>query len=157
MKVKVEISDNSAGYWVPDSRHCRNWIENALRAASHENPVTVSMRFVDAGESEALNSRYRDRSYPANVLTFPSRMPAGLCRGLESEPIGDIVVCTELAQQEAQSQGKPLDHHWAHLVIHGCLHLLGFDHVRENDAERMEEMEIGILRNLGIPNPYLVS
>lgn len=157
MKVKVDISNNSAGYWVPDRRHCRGWIEHTLRAASRDQPVTVSLCFVDAGESEQLNRRFRDRRHPANVLSFPSKMPAAQREQLDSEPIGDIVVCTELAQREAQSQGKPLDHHWAHLIIHGCLHLLGFDHVREDDADQMEKIEVDILQNLGIPNPYLVS
>ena len=157
MKVTVEISDISKGHWVPHDKLCRNWVEQALLSSNHEHPVTVSLCFVDAGESEQLNRRYRDRKYPANVLSFPCEMPAALGEHLESEPLGDIVVCTELAEQEAQTQGKPVDHHWAHLVIHGCLHLLGFDHAMEDDAARMEKMEIEILRKFGIPNPYLVS
>ena len=157
MKVTVEISDNSKGHWVPRDKLCRNWIEQALHSSNREHPVTVSLCFVDAKESEQLNLRYRDREYPANVLSFPGGMPAALRGHLESEPLGDIVVCTELAEREARTQGKPVDHHWAHLVIHGCLHLLGFDHAVEDDAARMEKMEIEILRKFGIPNPYLVS
>jgi len=157
MKVKVEIFDNSTGHWIPDGELCRTWIKQTLHGASQVNPVTVSLCFVDADESEQLNRRYRDRHNPANVLSFPYGMPTALRGKLDSEPIGDIVVCAELAQREAQAQGKPVDQHWAHLVIHGCLHLLGFDHLGEDEAERMEKMEIEILRNLGIPNPYVSS
>lgn len=156
MKVKVEISDHSTGYWIPNDKLCRNWIEHALRGANRENPVTVSLCFVDAGESEQLNRRYRDRRYPTDVLSFPSGMPAALREQLDSEPLGDIVVCAELAQREALSRDKPVDHHWAHLVIHGCLHLLGYDHAAREDAANMEKIETEVLRNLGIPDPYLV-
>ncbi len=157
MKATIEIADRSTGCWVPDDALCRNWVERALRASSRGNPATVSLCFVDAEESGRLNRRYRDREYPADVLSFPSGLPAALRAQLASEPLGDIVVCSELAQREARSRGKPVDHHWAHLVIHGCLHLLGYDHATATDAARMEKIEIEILRNLGIPNPYLVS
>ncbi len=156
MKVKVEIADHSTGHWVPNDKLCRNWIEHAMRGANRENPVTVSLCFVGADESEQLNRRYRDRQYPADVLSFPSAVPAALREQFDSEPLGDIVVCAELAQREALSRDRPVDHHWAHLVIHGCLHLLGYDHAARKDAADMEKIEIEILRNLGIPDPYLV-
>ena len=154
MKVKIEIADRSTGHWVPNDALCRNWLEQALRGAKRGHPVTVSLCFVDADEAEQLNRRYRDRQYPADVLSFPSAMPAALRRQLDSDPLGDIVVCAELAKREAQSRDRPVEQHWAHLVIHGCLHLLGYDHAADQDAAAMEKIEIEILRNLGIPNPY---
>ena len=152
--MNIEISDRSTGHWVPDAARCRSWLEPALRGARRERPVTVSLCFVDADEAEQLNRRYRGRPHPADVLAFPSAMPATLRRQLDSDPLGDIVVCAELARREALCRDRPVDHHWAHLVIHGCLHLLGYDHTAREDAANMEKIEIEILRNLGIPNPY---
>ena len=164
MKVTVEIADESSGHWVPGSELCQGWIEGALAAASRAGPVTVSLCFVDARGSEALNRRYRKQPGPTNVLAFPRKTSPELDPELNPElnkapggaEIGDIVVCAELAAAEAEAQGKPVAHHWAHLLIHGCLHLLGYDHGEEKQAQCMEAMEIGILRRLGIPNPYPV-
>ncbi len=157
MKVNIEISDHSTGHWVPNHKLCRRWIGQALSAARRGGATAVSLRFVNRDESQALNLRYRKRGSPTNVLAFPSAIPASLGELLGSEPLGDIVVCSELAQREARAQGKALEHHWAHLLVHGCLHLLGYDHEIDTEAEAMEKMETEILRNLGIPDPYPVS
>jgi len=157
MKATIEIADESAGQWVPDDALCRDWINAALAAAGEAGPVTVSLCFVDSRASAALNGRYRDQPRPTNVLAFPRQTPAQLETAIGGAAIGDIVVCAELAAEEARAGGKPVVHHWAHLLIHGCLHLLGYDHVDEREARCMEAMEIGILRGLGIPNPYAAS
>ncbi len=154
MKATIEIADQSAGHWVPEAALCRDWITAALTAAGESGPVTVSLCFVDSRASAALNGRYRDQPRPTNVLAFPRQTPAELETALGGAALGDIVVCAELAAKEARAGGKPAVHHWAHLLIHGCLHLLGYDHIDEEDARRMEAMEIGILRGIGIPNPY---
>ena len=156
MKATIEIADQSAGHWVPQDAQCRDWITAALAAAGNDEdgPVAVSLCFVNSSASAALNGRYRDQPRPTNVLAFPRKTPAELETALGAAAIGDIVVCAELAAEEARAGGKPLAHHWAHLLIHGCLHLLGYDHIDERGARCMETMEIGILRGLGIPNPY---
>ena len=157
MNVTVEIADHSAGHWVPDGELCREWVTGALAAGRRGEDALVSLCFVGARESAELNQRYRKQPRPTNVLTFPCETPLALPGQAAAAAIGDIVVCAELATEEARDQGKPVAHHWAHLVIHGCLHLLGYDHVVEADAQCMEAMETGILRGLGIPDPYPVS
>ncbi|MFP5356990.1 MAG: rRNA maturation RNase YbeY [Gammaproteobacteria bacterium] len=106
----------------------------------------LTLRITDEAESRALNHRYRGRDYATNVLSFPYQEPGML---------GDLVLCAPVVAREAKAQGKPLRAHWAHLVIHGCLHLLGYDHEQSQAAEKMEKLEIRILRNLGFANPYL--
>ncbi len=157
MKVRLAIADRAANHWTPNHAQCRAWIESALAAADGRDSLGVSLCFIEAEESGRLNLRYRRQGRPTNVLAFPS----GSCGPSQEtsgggELIGDIAVCAELAEQEALAQGKELAHHWAHLLIHGCLHLLGYDHADEEQAECMEALEIGILQRFGIPNPYLV-
>ncbi len=155
MKVTIAIADRAANHWTPDRAQCRAWIESALAAADSREALGVSLCFIEAEESERLNRRYRRQGRPTNVLAFPSASSEPLRSSLGSNLIGDIAVCAELAEQEALAQGKELAHHWAHLLIHGCLHLLGYDHVDEEEAECMEALEVGILQGFGIPNPYL--
>ena len=102
--------------------------------------------------SQTLNDQYRGKNKPTNVLSFPAEIP----EFVESELIGDMVICAPLVQKEAEQQNKSLQDHWAHLTIHGCLHLLGFDHIEDEEAEQMEAIEIKVLQQLGIANPYLL-
>jgi len=108
---------------------------------------------VGAAESARLNGRFRGRPQPTNVLSFP---PARLPRapGAAPPPLGELVICPRVLEAEARAQDKPLRAHWAHLVVHGALHLAGYDHVRAADARRMERREIAVLRSLGFANPY---
>ena len=108
----------------------------------------LSVRVVARGESQRLNALYRGKDYATNVLSFPAA-------GAHMGHLGDLVICAAVVRSEALEQGKPLAAHWAHLVIHGCLHLLGFDHERgAADARRMERREIALLARLGLPDPY---
>ncbi len=133
---------------LPDERACRRWVEAAL--AAHNAGGQLTLRIVGRDEMTRLNETYRQRRGPTNVLSFPCD-----CGGLVSPPLlGDIVVCADRARQEAGEQGKPLMDHWAHLVVHGCLHLLGHEHEETDEAERMEALEVGILAALGVPDPY---
>jgi probable rRNA maturation factor len=105
---------------------------------------------VGAAESRRLNARYRGKDKPTNVLSFPpAPLPAGDLR-----PLGDLVICAQVVRSEARQQRKPLEAHWAHLVVHGALHLIGYDHEREAEAKRMERREVAVLRRLGYANPY---
>ena len=115
-------------------------------------PVEVSVRIVDEVESRNLNRQYRDRDYATNVLSFPggdAALPPGLPR-----PLGDIVICGPVVQRESAEQGKTATDHWAHMLVHGTLHLLGFDHALEPEAARMEAMEAQILASRGVGDPY---
>jgi probable rRNA maturation factor len=137
--------------WAPPARDIECWAAAALgsRARGRE----ISVRVVGPAESRRLNARFRGRDKPTNVLSFPAAglpvAPAGA--GL---PLGDLVICADVLKAEAQAQMKALRAHWAHLVVHGALHLVGYDHEREHDAARMERREIRVLRTLGFPNPY---
>nr|WP_232470275.1 rRNA maturation RNase YbeY [Methylococcus sp. BF19-07] len=132
---------------VPDASAFRVWAEAALEKPHAE----VVLRIVDAEESAALNSAYRGKTGPTNVLSFPFVVPAGIPNDL----LGDLVICAAVVEREAAEQGKPVEAHWAHMVVHGMLHLQGYDHIEEADAQVMENREIAILQSLGIENPYL--
>ena len=108
------------------------------------------MAVVGAPESRLLNCRFRGRDRPTNVLSFPAAAQPG--PGVPA--LGDLVICPRVLRAEARAQAKPLRAHWAHLVVHGTLHLLGYDHERARDARRMERREIAVLRGLGFANPY---
>ena len=138
--------------WAPRARDIAAWAGTALgrRAAGGE----LGIRVVGSAESRRLNARYRGKDKPTNVLSFPpyapvSRSPQGVGR-----PLGDLVICAQVVRSEAREQRKPLEAHWAHLVVHGALHLIGYDHEREAQAKRMERREIAVLRRLGFANPY---
>ena len=142
------IADDVAG--VPDVGWLADWVNAAL--TGHAGAVTV--RIVGAAEMQALNRDYRDADKPTNVLSFP----AGTIEGLppeESGPLGDIVVCADVVMEEAREQGKAPEDHWAHLLVHGTLHLLGYDHMTEAEAEEMERLEIRLLEAGGVGNPYV--
>jgi probable rRNA maturation factor len=130
--------------WAPGPVTLRRWAR--LAAGGHNGELGI--RVVGAGESRALNERWRGKSAPTNVLSFPAA-PA-----LRNRVIGDIVVCAPVVAREAREQGKALAAHWAHMVIHGTLHLLGFDHAHQSDARRMEGRERALLARLGIGDPY---
>ena len=144
--------------WAPGSRDIARWAGTAIgrRAAGGE----LGVRVVGSAESRRLNARYRGKDKPTNVLSFPpapvpSRQ-AGSLPAICSRPLGDLVICAQVVRSEARAQGKPLAAHWAHLVVHGALHLIGYDHEREEEAERMERREIAVLRRLGFANPYRI-
>ncbi|WP_116473720.1 rRNA maturation RNase YbeY [Zobellella maritima] len=133
---------------LPTEQQLESWLSAALNGEREEAEVTV--RLVDEAESQALNRDYRGRDKPTNVLSFPFEAPPGI----ELPLLGDLVICRQVVEREAAEQNKPLTAHWAHMVVHGCLHLLGFDHIKDNEAEIMESKEIGILADLEIANPY---
>jgi len=133
----------------------RSAIERWARHAFADTAGELVVRIVDEPESAALNERYRGRQGPTNVLAFPAGdLPA---MADEPGPLGDIVICAPVVGREADEQSKPAACHWAHLIIHGCLHLQGFDHLREPDAAAMETRERELLAGLGIPDPYAVE
>jgi probable rRNA maturation factor len=134
----------------PPPSQFRRWARAALKGLRRRR-VALGVRIVSEAESAALNGRYRRRHKPTNVLSFPFEPPPGKT----SEVLGDLVICAKLVQREARAQGKPVASHWAHLVVHGILHLRGYDHERPKDASVMENREIRILKELGFANPYV--
>ncbi len=130
---------------LPSRAQVRRWVAAAL-----ERPAEITVRFADAAEARALNTDYRDRDYVPNVLTFEYGEIAPGMLG------GDVVICPEIVAREAALQSKRLLHHYAHMVVHGVLHLQGYDHLIPNEAERMEAREAALLERFSIPNPYAV-
>ncbi|MEN1727396.1 MAG: rRNA maturation RNase YbeY [Pseudomonadota bacterium] len=145
--IDLEIQRLVDGAGVPDDKQFRAWVEHVL---GDESSAMVNLRIVDNAEGWALNKQWRGKDYPTNVLSFPADVPS-----LDDQRVlGDIVLCAPVIEREALEQGKDLAAHWAHLVIHGLLHLLGFDHTHAEQAEVMESREIELLVGLGFDNPY---
>ena len=150
--VDLQLAVDAPG--LPAEAEFVQWCQTALEAAGCERAVEITVRLVDAGESRSLNHEYRDKDKPTNVLSFPSDLPDFLLDQMEVVPLGDLVICVPVMAAEAVEQGKPERDHWAHLTLHGTLHLLGYDHIEDADAEDMEALEIAALSRLGIANPY---
>jgi len=133
----------------PSDVDFQQWVEAVLKHEQHDN-VEVTIRIVDDAEITQLNNDYRDKQGPTNVLSFPFECPAEV----ELNLLGDLVICASVVAHEAIEQNKPERAHWAHMVVHGILHLLGYDHIDDTEAEQMEQREIAILGLLGYPSPY---
>ena len=146
--IFVDIDNASGDSDVPDDVHFTRWAAAAL--AGLRARAEIAIRLVDETESAALNAQYRHKDYATNVLSFPSELPE------DAEPplLGDLAICTAVVKREAREQGKSVKAHWAHMLVHGTLHLLGFDHIDDRDAEIMEQREIAVLAQLGFANPY---
>ncbi|MCL1050645.1 rRNA maturation RNase YbeY [Shewanella abyssi] len=133
---------------LPSAQELELWVKTALRESMDHAELTI--RIVDSAESQMLNNTYRGKDKPTNVLSFPFEAPPGI----ELPLLGDLVVCAAVVEQEAIDQQKTLTAHWAHMVVHGCLHLLGYDHIDDMEAEEMESLETQLLESLGYNNPY---
>jgi probable rRNA maturation factor len=136
--------------WSPSARELTRWASAALGRAAQHGELGVCT--VGAQESARLNARYRGRARPTNVLSFPAAPWPLPQRG--ARPLGELVLCPRVLRAEARAQDKSLRAHWAHLIVHGALHLIGYDHEEERAARRMERREIAVLRRLGFANPY---
>ena len=133
----------------PEAERFQQWLDAALANRHEDSEITI--RLVDDAESAELNHQYRHKAGPTNILSFPFEAPVGI----EMDLLGDLVICAPLIALEASQQHKTAEQHWAHITVHGVLHLLGYDHVDEQDAEQMEALEIEILSQLNIANPYM--
>lgn len=151
MRAEIEVQIASQAHGLPTVAQLQSWARAALSAAEGSPEVTV--RIVDEAESAELNRVYRHVSEPTNVLSFPFEAPEQVRLPL----LGDVVICAPVVEKEAREQNKTLAAHWAHMVVHGTLHLLGHDHQSESDAARMESEERRILERLGFCDPYLRS
>ncbi|NQV86392.1 MAG: rRNA maturation RNase YbeY [Woeseiaceae bacterium] len=153
MTVHVDVELASDPSSVPVTDDIVAWVNRAIVSVGRDSKLEVSVRVVDEAEMQALNSEFRKQNKPTNVLSFPAAEIGGLPidAGI---PLGDIVVCAAVVADEAMQQGKSLRNHWAHMMVHGTLHLLGYDHDNDADADEMEGLEIQILNECGIANPY---
>jgi probable rRNA maturation factor len=152
-RLELEVSYASRTPWVPGSRLLSKWAAAALRPMRKpvSKTVVLSVRIVGKARSRSLNAHYRHKDKPTNVLSF-----AGAGRAPDGRYfLGELVICAPVVAFEARAQGKSLQAHWAHMTVHGVLHLLGFDHERAREAARMASREIQILDRLGFSNPYL--
>lgn len=147
LDVQYAVSDDDCE--PPSPETIRSWVDAVLKDRRDESELTV--RIVDCDEIQQLNRTYRHKDKPTNVLSFPFEMPDGI----ELPLLGDVIVCASVVRDEAREQGKALMDHWAHMVVHGTLHLLGYDHIEDDEAEEMEGLETEILSTLGIANPYI--
>ncbi len=145
--VKVELQNDEKLAKVPDPGQLKQWVESSLLRVFDQLEQTV--RVVGKNEIRSLNQQYRSINKPTNVLCFPSES-----HYLDYECLGDLVICAPVVMAEAKQQGKSLEAHWAHMVVHGMLHLQGCNHDSEIDASKMEALEIKILSTLGYSNPY---
>ncbi len=150
MSLQIDIQ-RACGASTAADADIENWVTAALAHRCHD--AEVSVRLVTEEEMARLNHQYRGRDSSTNVLSFPADLPADVDHPL----LGDIVICTAVVAREAAEQGKSEQQHWAHMLVHGCLHLLGYDHIEAPEAELMESLETTILQSLGYPCPYSVE
>ena len=155
MSLALEVQVAVAMPGLPDTANLRRWSQQAVVADRGPDAAETELviRIVDEAESASLNERYRHKSGSTNVLSFPFEPPPGM-DVKDIALLGDVVICAPVVLREAVIQGKSLQAHWAHMVIHGVLHLLGYDHQDDDSAAAMEDLEIRILEGLGFPNPY---
>ena len=150
MSYRIDVEVNSSSTKIPSIENIEVWITAALQS-DELNEAEVSVYIVDEAESQELNSQYRGKDKPTNVLSFPADIPDEIGVPL----LGDLVICAPVVEREAKEQGKTLEAHWAHMLVHGTLHLLGYDHVDDDEADVMEALETRLITQLDFPAPYI--
>lgn len=162
-ELQLELQPICISLTTPDSRSIQSWVKTTLSYMHTIKPIkpcltqpvlTLTVRIVDEAEMHYLNHTYRGKNKSTNVLSFPSDLPSFVLSTLDEYPLGDIILCASVIEQEAFDQKKIVLHHWAHMIVHGTLHLLGYDHEIEQEAKMMQSYEQAILTQLGFPNPY---
>jgi len=163
LSVVVDLQNTNNIETLPSEAEITGWCEAAIQHASQsrafKNTLSVLIRVVSDEESADLNQTYRQKKGSTNVLSFPNEVP-DFMHGIselaeQNSHLGDLVICSSLVKEESIAQGKTMQAHWAHLIVHGVLHLQGFDHINDAEAVQMESLEIKIMEQLGFENPYL--
>lgn len=147
--IELQVAEDIPPSRMPSLQTLQDWANTVLQA--HQSAGDVVIRIAGNDEVQLLNATYRQKNNPTNVLSFPAELPPGL----EMNMLGDIIIAAAVVDQEAEEQGKSAEAHWAHMVVHGLLHLLGYDHIEDSDAEQMEAEETRILLELGFDDPYV--
>lgn len=150
--IELDFQNATIDNNIPTEKQCKSWLEQFLPQFQITSELTI--RVVDEAESQQLNNDYRGKNKPTNVLSFPFEIPEHLPEEIDIPLLGDLIICAQVVNREATEQNKSSDAHWAHMLLHGCLHLLGYDHIEDQEAEEMENLEIEILQKMGFPNPY---
>ncbi len=155
MQIELDLQNTIDSNRIPAFEKMQSWILAVLEKVDNnfERPE-MTVRIVSCEESQQLNSDYCGKDKPTNVLSFPFEAPEMIPAEELGEFLGDLVICEQVLQLEAEQQNKSIDSHWAHLIIHGVLHLLGFDHIEVQDANQMEALEIELMKELGFEDPY---
>jgi len=157
MSLDIDLQIACEERAIPSVTQFSHWVAQALQAAEYDDtdniPTEMTLRIVDSEESQTLNMTYRGKDRSTNVLSFPFETPEDIPLAL----LGDLIICAPVVEREAAEQNKPLEAHWAHMTVHGTLHLLGYDHIDEQDAETMEALEVQTLANLGFADPYVID
>lgn len=151
--INLEYQIVTESSYIPSQQEMEQWLVQFV--PEHTDATDIAIRVVDEKESQSLNSEYRGKDKPTNVLSFPFEKPEFLPADVEFSEMGDLIICAQIVEQEAAEQNKSLKAHWCHMIVHGTLHLLGYDHIKDADAEQMESLEIKILQKMGFPNPYI--
>ncbi|EAP91922.1 rRNA maturation RNase YbeY [Vibrio splendidus] len=152
MSIELDLQiavENEQG--LPTEQDIQLWLDKTIPQFQENAELTV--RIVDTEESHQLNHDYRGKDKPTNVLSFPFEVPPGM----ELDLLGDLIICRQVVEKEAEEQNKPLLAHWAHMVVHGSLHLLGYDHIEDDEAEEMESLETEIMQTMGFEDPYILE
>ena len=152
MPVEFEVQRVSTSASIPDNKQFELWADTALAGKGED--FSFGIRIVDEEEAQRFNREYRQKDYATNVLSFPSDLPEELPEELRKAQLGDLLICAPLVTREAVEQQRSEADHWAHLLVHGVLHLLGYDHEQADEADEMEFLETEILAKLGIDDPY---
>jgi len=152
MQVEISVESDTTSTSCPGINQFQAWAEAALHG--REGNFNLAIRIVDEAEMQQFNSRYRQKDYATNVLSFAADLPDALPENLRRSQLGDLLICAPVVAREAMEQHRPENDHWAHLTIHGILHLLGYDHAQLDEAAVMESLETEILAQLGISDPY---
>lgn len=150
--VKLDYQNATTEQQIPSEKQCFDWLCQFLPEFQEVSELTI--RIVDEQESQQLNLQYRGKDKPTNVLSFPSEVPEFITEEMEFPLLGDLIVCAQVVNREFEQQNKTFEAHWAHMLLHGSLHLLGYDHIEDDEAEEMESLEQEILQKMGFPNPY---
>ncbi|KFI11469.1 MULTISPECIES: rRNA maturation RNase YbeY [Vibrio] len=148
LDLQLAVEDEKG---LPSFEDVHLWLTSAV--AKFQPQAEVTVRIVDEQESHQLNHDYRGKDKPTNVLSFPFEAPPGI----DMDLLGDLIICKQVVEQEADQQSKPLMAHWAHMVVHGSLHLLGYDHIEDDEAEEMESLETEIMLGMGFEDPYIAE
>ena len=152
MSIELDLQiavENEQG--LPTEQDIQLWLDKTIPQFQENAELTV--RIVDTEESHQLNHDYRGKDKPTNVLSFPFEAPPEM----ELDLLGDLIICRQVVEKEAEEQNKPLLAHWAHMVVHGSLHLLGYDHIEDDEAEEMESLETEIMQTMGFEDPYILE
>jgi len=162
--IELDVQNPYEYASTPKNDELQQWVEAAIQGKNTDSQLSIVIRFVNEEEGKTLNRAYRQKKYATNVLSFPFEEPEfisdiaelneAITQHLQQQHLGDIVLCEKVVQREAREQNKTLRQHWAHLIVHGVLHLQGYDHLNDEEANLMESLEIKILKSIGFDNPY---